>query len=271
MTLILDTETTHKDEGLTLPRLCSLVITDELGLVKFQSLIKPDIPIPAEATAVHGISNEMVKDAPTFANVAEEVLDLLRGQCVVAWNAAFDMRVLLYAFHLAGIAMPQGIEFCCAMLHYGELFGAKREDGQYRWHKLTTAYEMQFGAIGGLIESAHDALADCRMTAALWNAMSEPETLVTCDKPVTIAFTHVQRKLTRKGDAYASFTTVGGITLNIFDRQFKAVNAFGADLPAWIDALKHQAPDYVHKLKQPLRLPVDFRGEYPELYLPTNS
>jgi len=177
---------------------------------------------------------------------------------------------MIYAFHEAAITMPvkfpDDIEWCCAMLQYAEVFGAKRADGQYRWHKLTAAYETQYGAANDLIESAHDALADCRMTAALWCAMSEPETMVTSSEPAIIRFTHIQRKLTKRNDAYAAFTTPGGITLNIFDRQFGEVNVAGADLPAWIEVLASKPADYVHPLKAPLRLTVDFSNEYPELW-----
>ena len=59
----LDTETTGlelKDE------IVEIAIIDKNGLVLIDSLIKPKQPIPDSATAIHHISNEMVKDSPTF-------------------------------------------------------------------------------------------------------------------------------------------------------------------------------------------------------------
>jgi DNA polymerase-3 subunit epsilon len=47
-------------------------------LVK-RKLIHPEMPIPAVTTAVHGITDEMVKDAPTFKQVANEIKQFLEG------------------------------------------------------------------------------------------------------------------------------------------------------------------------------------------------
>lgn len=58
--------------------------------VSFQ--VNPGMPIPAEATAVHGITDAHVKDAPTIGEVfaRDEVLALLDGAQPGAYNAAFD-------------------------------------------------------------------------------------------------------------------------------------------------------------------------------------
>lgn len=49
-------------------------------------LINPLIPIPAEATAIHGISNEDVKDKPTFKEVALQVMELMNGCDIAGYN-----------------------------------------------------------------------------------------------------------------------------------------------------------------------------------------
>jgi DNA polymerase-3 subunit epsilon len=59
-------------------------------------LIYPGIPIPDEARAIHNISDEELKDAPSFGQVARELSDVLRGHIPVAYNAAFD-RAFLHA------------------------------------------------------------------------------------------------------------------------------------------------------------------------------
>ena len=47
---------------------------------EYETLINPTEPIPAEATAIHGITDEMVKDKPTFAEIAP-VIDSILVDC----------------------------------------------------------------------------------------------------------------------------------------------------------------------------------------------
>lgn len=56
----------------------------------FDTLVNPERPIAPIATALTNITNDMVKDAPTFAEVADEVLRVLAGRVFVAHNARFD-------------------------------------------------------------------------------------------------------------------------------------------------------------------------------------
>jgi exodeoxyribonuclease X len=57
-------------------------------------LFRPDQPITAMARRVHGISNEMVADAPVFASLEAAVQAHLDGAVLVAHNAAIDLDVL---------------------------------------------------------------------------------------------------------------------------------------------------------------------------------
>jgi DNA polymerase-3 subunit epsilon len=58
--------------------------------VVVDSLVNPGRPIPAAICAITNISNEMVRDAPGFAEVADQVLAALAGRIFVAHNATFD-------------------------------------------------------------------------------------------------------------------------------------------------------------------------------------
>lgn len=57
---------------------------------KFQSLVNPEIPIPRFVVSLTGISNEMVKQAPVFADVAPGWLDFVNDSVLIAHNAHFD-------------------------------------------------------------------------------------------------------------------------------------------------------------------------------------
>jgi DNA polymerase III epsilon subunit family exonuclease len=64
-------------------------VTDE-----FHTLLNPETPIPPFITNLTGISDEMVRDAPLFADVAEDFLGFIGDSVMVAHNSGFDMRFL---------------------------------------------------------------------------------------------------------------------------------------------------------------------------------
>ena len=61
---------------------------------KFVSLVNPEIPIPRFVATLTGISNDMVKQAPVFAEVAPQWLDFVSDSVLVAHNAPFDTSFL---------------------------------------------------------------------------------------------------------------------------------------------------------------------------------
>ena len=61
---------------------------------KFLSLVNPELPIPRFVAALTGISNEMVKSAPVFAELAPKLLDFVSDSVLVAHNAPFDTSFL---------------------------------------------------------------------------------------------------------------------------------------------------------------------------------
>ncbi len=69
--------------------LCSGIIIDE-----FQTLINPDVPLPRFIAALTGISDEMLKGAPRFAEVVDAWLDFAGDAVLVAHNSTFDLALL---------------------------------------------------------------------------------------------------------------------------------------------------------------------------------
>jgi DNA polymerase III subunit epsilon len=70
----------------------------------YQTLINPGQRIPGFITGLTGIDSEMVKDAPSFEQVADEVLHWLKGRVFVAHNAHFDYSFIKKEFEEAGIS-----------------------------------------------------------------------------------------------------------------------------------------------------------------------
>lgn len=68
----------------------------------YQTLINPGRNIPYYITGLTGISTEMVLDAPTFEEIAPELIKRLEGKVFVAHNAHFDYSFLKREFELVG-------------------------------------------------------------------------------------------------------------------------------------------------------------------------
>ena len=61
---------------------------------EFHTLVNPETPIPFFISMLTGITDEMVKDAPKFSEVADKFLRFIGDSVLVAHNAGFDMRFL---------------------------------------------------------------------------------------------------------------------------------------------------------------------------------
>src|SRR5882724_6669881 len=69
-----------------------------------RKLINPQMPIPKASSDIHGISNEMVKDAPTFKQVANEVKMYIDGCDLGGYNSnRFDIPILMEEFLRVGL------------------------------------------------------------------------------------------------------------------------------------------------------------------------
>ncbi len=66
--------------------------------------INPEMPIPPQATAIHGITDEDVKDCPTFRQVARSLAEMLEGCDIAGFNSSrFDVPLLAEEFLRAGV------------------------------------------------------------------------------------------------------------------------------------------------------------------------
>ncbi len=74
----------------------------------FHQLVNPGRPIPAEATRIHNISNEMVSGCPNFASVGQEFVNFCDGDVVLVAhnNDAFDLHFLRNEFRRHQLQMP---------------------------------------------------------------------------------------------------------------------------------------------------------------------
>lgn len=144
--VILDTETT----GLNGSIIEISIIHAQTGNVLLDSLINPERSIPGEASAIHGITDEMVKDAPTFPVIYPEILRILTQARVVIYNAEFDTGRLWYDCQRCDLPQLEKLfsKVECAMQWYAAWYGD--------WHSYYQNFKWQPLAGGN-----HRALGDC--------------------------------------------------------------------------------------------------------------
>lgn len=101
MYCIVDLETTG-GKGNRATEIAMLKFDGEKIVDEFTALINPECSIPPFITQLTGITNEMVKDAPKFYQVAKEIVEFLEGTIFVAHNVFFDFNVLKNEFKELG-------------------------------------------------------------------------------------------------------------------------------------------------------------------------
>lgn len=116
------------------------------------TLVNPGVPIPASATEVHGITNEMVANAPTFAQIAQNVYDFINTSHFAGYNVVFDIRMLLAHFSRCNIAMSVAGRKIFDPLKVLQKLEPRDQSSVYK--KYT----------GEELDNAHDAVSDILAT-----------------------------------------------------------------------------------------------------------
>jgi len=125
-------------------------------------LLNPEVPIPSETTEIHGITNEIVRECPTFADKADEIEKFFEGCDVSGFNCdRFDIPCLEEEFARTGRNFASG--------------DRRHVDVQRLYHKkeprdLTAAVQFYCGRDHA---GAHGAEADARATLDVLKAQLE--------------------------------------------------------------------------------------------------
>ncbi len=127
-----------------------------------RKLVNPEMPIPKAASDVHGITDDMVKDAPTFKQVAPELKQMLDGCDLAGFNSnRFDIPLLMEEF------LRVAIDF--------DMKNRKLVDVQNIYHKLeprTLSAAYKFYCNKNL-DGAHSAEVDATATYDILQAQTE--------------------------------------------------------------------------------------------------
>lgn len=157
--VVVDTETTGLDRSndriveIGIAVLENGEITEHLG-----SLINPEQHISAKASEVNGIYDEDVKDAPTYDEIADTILQYIDGAYIIAQNASFDLdfldRMFMYRGHKINLQYVDTVQL--SRYAFPELPD----------HKLETLV----AALGISVERNHRAEDDAIATARVFSA-----------------------------------------------------------------------------------------------------
>lgn len=169
--VILDTETTGLDDE---ARIVEIAVTTAGGEVLLDTLLDPGECIPADASAIHGITDATVAGAPSFADILVRLTAVLDGRRCLIYNRSYDVGQLHHEltrhYQAAGHERPdrsasawlEGMTFEDAMIPYSDWYGDWSEYwGNYAWQPLS----------GG-----HRALGDCCAVADRLRDMAVDQT-----------------------------------------------------------------------------------------------
>lgn len=134
----------------------------------FEQLINPGSPIPAEATAIHHITNEMVAQAPSFAEVSDAFVEFCEGEVILIAhnNDGFDYHFMKTEFGRCGRQMPN-------WKFLDSLKWARRYRKDLPRHTLQFLREIY----GVSVNNAHRALDDVVVLHQVFSRMTDDLTI----------------------------------------------------------------------------------------------
>ena len=103
--IILDTETTglRPSEGHKIIEIAALEIIDFIPTGKtYHQYINPERDVPQISTDIHGITSEFLYDKPTFNKIADEFIQFVQNDTIVAHNIDFDIGFINYELRSCG-------------------------------------------------------------------------------------------------------------------------------------------------------------------------
>lgn len=168
--LIIDVETTGLGED---AEIVEIAIINCGGEVILNTLVKPLKEIPEDATAIHGITNKMVENAPAWPEIHNQIAELISNLGFISYNVAYDVRLITQTAALYGLSVGDvDVDplHDCAMQLFAEYIGCWDEHrNNFKRHKLTIAADVMGVEIKG---QAHRASTDCLMTLDVIKGMA---------------------------------------------------------------------------------------------------
>jgi DNA polymerase-3 subunit epsilon len=160
--VVVDVETTGTSpwRGDRITEIAAIVVRDGVVAERFETLVNPERSIPPMITALTQINWEMVKDAPRFRDISEQLLSVLSGHVFVAHNAEFDWRFVTHEIQRATGHRLSGRRLCTVRL-------ARRVLPQLRSRRLDSVAHFYGVEIFGRHRAGGDAVATAHVLLRL--------------------------------------------------------------------------------------------------------
>ncbi|MEN3111888.1 3'-5' exonuclease [Uliginosibacterium paludis] len=193
---VIDFETTGLSpaHGARATEIAAVIVENGCIVDRYQSLMNAGVRIPTDIEAFTGITNAMIRQAPSADAVMEAVADFVGDYPLVAHNAAFDSKFWDAELARIGLARQQG--FTCSLLLSRRIFPDAPS------HRLESLIRHLHLPVSGRF---HRALADAEMTAGLLGRLREEfcRQHAYPDAPFEI-FEHAQKIPVRKLGAFVA-------------------------------------------------------------------
>ncbi|MDR3092872.1 MAG: 3'-5' exonuclease [Endomicrobium sp.] len=147
--VFLDIETTGLDpvKGARIVEIAMLKVCNGVE-ERYESLVNPGQPIPPECSKIHSICDDMVRNSPSFAEIAEDVISFIGNNAVVCHNASFDLLFVHRELYQAGMPVNN--------VYYIDTLKLARQYFSFDSNRLADIAD----AIGVEVELSHRAMAD---------------------------------------------------------------------------------------------------------------
>jgi len=152
---IVDLETTGTSSNGRITEVGIVLFDGEKIIDSFESLVNPEQSIPWEITRITGISNEMVRSAPKFYEIAKEIVEITQDAIFVAHNVGFDYGFLRKEFSALGFTFSR--KKLCTVRLMRKVFPGFRS---YSLGSLIERYDIA-------VKNRHRAMADALATTEL--------------------------------------------------------------------------------------------------------
>ena len=169
--LFIDCETTHLNGMIISLAMIEYSFKDSKILRKYYKEFNPLVPLDPEATEVHKITEDMIKDAETFDQNKSEVLDYLNSSDIVcAFNAIYDVASILREFERSNVIVKK-INYIDLMRRLKNDIQAKNAAGRSKMPNLKEA-AIHFN-IDLESDALHNALYDTEIMLKVFEAAVE--------------------------------------------------------------------------------------------------
>lgn len=168
--LYLDTETTGFRNSDRIVEMAMVLAVGTEVVREFHSIVDPEIHIPEDAAAIHGISNAKVAGAPCWEEVEDEIFSMMTEDAVwVAHGLGFDLRMIR---NTSGRALPSGVPTLCTADYARYRDPALKQLRKHKLSDLANYFDVAYDP-GEL----HSALYDTRLLAQLAPSMLASKTV----------------------------------------------------------------------------------------------